>query len=360
MRALFLGKFNALGGTLSLIEDVRRVLENSGYTIDAVTDKNHRFASSAYAKLYETGYPYFSERNRLLLLANFRRLRKELKRFGFNNYDLTFNNHPTTFIYDASINYLHGPSFVDSVIDEDGRVVNKGRLYMIRLSRIYDVYGKSRFLTHGKYTKDLSMKLLPMVGVHPRSMDYIHIPVGYRIDVNLAEKDPKLVLLFGRISPQKTIEPLLEIARKVDANFVISGFVDEKHRNYVESLSRASPGNLKIVPNPSEAQKIELFCKASVYIHTYRKEHYGIAVAEAIYFGCIPVVPKSGGPWIDITNCGEFGLGYDDTEEAVQKVSEALSTRLSERERIYSSRTRFNFAEFESAFMNYVDKIYDE
>ncbi len=359
MKALILGKFNSLGGTQFLIDDVGKVLENSGYSIDAVTGKNHRFASGGYGRIYETGYPYFSENNRLLLLANFRRLKHELRKINFGEYDMTFNNYPTTFLYDATINYLHGPSFVDSVVDEDGKVINRTRLLLIRLSRIYSVYRKSIFLTHGKYTRDLSLRLLPMVGIRPGSIEYIHIPINYDFDVNLGEKDPKQVLCFGRISPQKTLDPLLNIARKVDASFIISGFVDERHRGYVESLCKLAPDNLKIIPNPSEAQKVELFRRASVYVHTYKKEHYGVAVAEAIHFGCIPVVPKSGGPWVDIANYGEFGLGYTDAEEAVQKISEALATSRSERERIFSSRQRFEFSRFEESFKEFLSRISD-
>lgn len=357
MKALFLGKFDSLGGTQSLIEDARMVLENSGHTIDVVTGKNHRFMPDGYGKLYETGYPYFPEENRLFLLANFRKLQKELRKINFDAYDLTFNNHPTTFLYDATVNYLHGPSFVDSVVDENGRIINKTRLRMIRLSGIYKVYGGSLFLTHGKYTRDISMNLLPIVGVRPRSIEYIHIPVSYNMDVNLADKDPKLVLLFGRISPQKAIEPLLDIAKRVSANFILSGFVDEKYNDYVEALRKQSPHNLKIISNPSEDEKIELFRRASVYVHTYRKEHYGIAVAEAIYFGCVPVVPKSGGPWVDITNYGEFGLGYDGIDEAIQKTAEAISTSNSERKRIFDSRHRFGFKKFEESFNEFVGRV---
>ena len=360
MKALFLGKFNVLGGTQFLIDDVGKVLENAGYGIDAVTGRNHRFASQKYGRIFETGYPYFSEDNRLMLLANFRRLKRELKKIDFAQYDFTFNNHPTTFLYNARVNYLHGPSFVDSVVDEDGKVVNKTLLRLIRLSGIYNVYRRSVFLTHGKYTKDLSLNLLPMVGVRPASIEYIHTPINYSLDVDLAEKDPKLVLSFGRISPQKALDPLLNIARKVDANFVISGFVDERHRDYVETLRKESPDNLKILSNPTEQQKIELFRKASVYIHTYKKEHYGVTVAEAIYFGCIPVVPKSGGPWVDITNYGEFGLGYGSADEAVQKIEEALTASASERNRIFDSRHRFDFQRFEASFKEFMSRVSGE
>lgn len=125
------------------------------------------------------------------------------------------------------------------------------------------------------------------------------------------------------------------------------------------ALIKSAPPNVKIIPNPTEEQKVELFSKASVYLHTYMKEHYGIAVAEAIYFGCVPVVPKFGGPWIDITNSGEFGLGYGDYAEASQKVAEALATRSYERERIYRSRERFEFGKFESALLKYIEDVKD-
>ena len=91
-----------------------------------------------------------------------------------------------------------------------------------------------------------------------------------------------------------------------------------------------------------------LFKRAKVYLHTRRNENYGLSVAEAIGYGCIPVVPKSGGPWIDIVEQGKYGYGYDTVNEATDIIQEAFKTPSNNYREIYDSRHRFSFKRFKN------------
>ena len=48
------------------------------------------------------------------------------------------------------------------------------------------------------------------------------------------------------------------------------------------------------------------------------QEHFGISVVEAMANGCVPMVHRSGGPWLDILEQkqGKYGYAYETPEEA--------------------------------------------
>jgi glycosyltransferase involved in cell wall biosynthesis len=84
-----------------------------------------------------------------------------------------------------------------------------------------------------------------------------------------------------------------------------------------------------------------------------RFEPFGIAVAEAMYVGAIPVVYKGSlsGPWIDIANKGKCGMGFrtiEELAEAIEYIMNADRTELSElQEKAYQGSQRFSFDKFE-------------
>jgi alpha-1,2-mannosyltransferase len=68
-------------------------------------------------------------------------------------------------------------------------------------------------------------------------------------------------------------------------------------------------------------------------------EHFGISVGEAMAAGCVPVVHDSGGPREIV---GGYGFLYDDVEDCVKAVEEALQSSVEpsvivERAKLFSS-----------------------
>ncbi len=357
MKALLLGQFVNLGGTQYLSYKVIGTLKKAGYEVDVLCGKEHKYFPNAINSRLETNYPYFKEKTRIDILRNIRKLKSELKQYPISNYDLTFNNHPNTFLYKADINYLHGPSFIDTILLPDGTLRKNSLYYILKYKKIYSLYDNANFLTHGKYTKRISENNLPKIGIRPRRIDYIYIPVDINFEVDLNNKEENTVLSFGRIMPDKNIESVLSVARVSSAKFTIAGYVSTKHLDYLKKLEKEKPENVTIIPNPDENTKRDLFLRSWSYMHPKPMEHFGVSAAEAIAYGCVPVVHKSGGVWEDVTESGKFGIGYVNTEEASQKIIESFELSDLKRQEIYESRVRFSFLNFEKKLVDIIGKI---
>jgi glycosyltransferase involved in cell wall biosynthesis len=357
MKILMLEEFSRVGGGQELFWDVYNAI-GEGNELFLITDRNYSLNYN-FKRVFRTSFSYSENMNMVLLLIRILKLRKSIGKIMKNiDYDLAFNNHPNIFIFKGDINYLHSFSFLDPIIDENGNIMNHTLFKFIRLSGIYKTYENARFLTHGKYTLEISKKLFPMLDINYRRIDYINIPVKEFYDVDLNEKKD-MVLTFGRINREKNLDIVLETARSMSGiKFVIAGAVNRGDEQYYEKLNKNAPENVSFIKNPDENEKIKLFKEAKVYLHTRKKEPYGITVAEAISFGCIPVVPRSGGPWIDIVDQGRYGIGYDYTPD--EAIRQALSSGPEFARSIYSSRDRFAFSTFKEKVRNYFESVAEE
>jgi len=355
MRIAMLEEFSRVGGGQELFIDVYSALKKNN-DLFLVTGKEYP-ENLEFKGAIKTSYSYKEGMNIASIAFKALKLKRELKKL-IDNYDLVYNNHPNIFLYKGDINYLHGFSFLDPIIDENGNIENRFIYNLIRLSKIYSIYDGARFLTHGKYTRDLSKKLFPYLGIRPKSIDFIFIPVREMVDVDLSMKKD-YVLTFGRINKFKDLDKIIDTAKRMkNIKFIIAGAVNKGDEQYAQNLERNAPENVKIVKNPSADEKISLFSNARVYLHTKKKEHYGITVAEAVSFGCIPVVPKSGGPWIDIVEEGKYGIGYD--AEPDESILQAFNSGINFAKEILDSRYRFSFNIFKEKINDYFNNVAEE
>lgn len=85
--------------------------------------------------------------------------------------------------------------------------------------------------------------------------------------------------------------------------------------------------SVEVVLDPDRARIERAFSTASVYLSTQPTEAFGIAVVEAMARGCVPVVPRAGGPWHDILDRrqGHYGFAYRSSAEAAQLIDQVLS-----------------------------------
>ena len=102
--------------------------------------------------------------------------------------------------------------------------------------------------------------------------------------------------------------------------------------------------NIDVVPDADEKTKEEYYKHASIYLHLKPNEHFGIAVLDAVATAAIPIVPRTGGPWIDIVEEGKYGLGYSKIEEIPELIDKA--EQLISRERIHKNRERYSPTNF--------------
>lgn len=350
-----LSNFFNLGGTQQLAYSVINVIKANGYSVDIVTGRKSKFLPKNADHVRFLKYPYLPDSARAFILANEIILKQEISKQHLNEYELTFNNQPNTFLFNASMNYLHGPSFFESFMNQNGEVSNSILYRIIRTMGIYKIYKNGLFLTHGNYTREYAIKGFNLLNIMPGKIIVINTPVQYDILDRIPSKDLNTILTFGRISPDKNLEIISHISRQVPAKFIIAGYISKDHIEYVSKLKSIMPYNVTFIENPSETDKINLYSRANVYLHTKPREHFGLTVAEALWFGCIPVVPKSGGAWEDIVSNGRFGYGYDNEEDLTTIINDIRTGQIDEG--AFASRFRFSMENFANKLTEIISSI---
>ncbi|MEW9491620.1 MAG: glycosyltransferase [Candidatus Aramenus sulfurataquae] len=247
----------------------------------------------------------------------------------------------------STFSYVHFPwSLTDNLklvekyyYYEDYIRDRKKRLYFLPYKYLHRALfrrSKSRLLANSNWTR----RLLEVSGY---SAETLYPPVKLR-RVEARERNSRLVVYVGRISPEKDLENVIEVAKRMrDFKFAVLGSTgrDLKYVDQFKSIAN-SLGNVIVEENPDDAKIDEYFSRAKVYFHPKVNEHFGISIVEAMSAGLIPVVHKSGGAWYDVVAEGKYGLGYESVEEAVTAIREASKWEVDMRERA----EEFSFEKF--------------
>lgn len=105
-----------------------------------------------------------------------------------------------------------------------------------------------------------------------------------------------LALTVGNVArlslERKGLRPFVEAAALVpDVEFVVAGrWADDA----VDELRMLAGPNVRFTGELSDADLDALYRRASVYVQASRHEGFGMAVAEAMLAGCVPVVTDAG------------------------------------------------------------------
>lgn len=119
--------------------------------------------------------------------------------------------------------------------------------------------------------------------------------------VNLSEneksKKENLILTVGLINSENTyylkgIDTFIETARLLPKyKFLIIG----AEKDFIEKLAVNIPPNLEVVGRTPHYKLSGYYKRAKIYCQFSRSEAFGVAIVEAINFGCIPLVTNVGG-----------------------------------------------------------------
>jgi len=154
------------------------------------------------------------------------------------------------------------------------------------------------------------------------------------VDVNYFKRSNKdhprkdEIITLGGYSPKRQLERVPIIASySKSGQFVIIGKTDEYSfitlRNLRAIIERCRlEGRVKLLSNIPRQRLREELSEAKICLHPMPNEHFGTAIVESMASGCVPIVHKSGGPWLDILEQkqGEYGYAYETFEEAAHYI----------------------------------------
>jgi glycosyltransferase involved in cell wall biosynthesis len=203
------------------------------------------------------------------------------------------------------------------------------------------------FLANSRFTAELTKKkfgLAPIVVYPPVNVEKITSSKSHLIKRNL-------VITVSRFSSEKNLEDIPIVAKRVNADFVVLGSIDEPvvYRRMLGLIREHGVENrVKLILDAPLNAKIELLNQAKVYFHPMHSEHFGISIIEGMAAGCIPIVQDSGGPREFVPDRWR----YRDLEDAIQKINEALdSWHPAMGQEMRSSAYRFRKERFENEFL---------
>jgi len=156
----------------------------------------------------------------------------------------------------------------------------------------------------------------------------LYPPLPIRIGAVSAQRSQRRFVSLGRIYPEKRIEMMIQIIETVrsrghDLSLHIIGDVRETaYGREIERLCSAKGRWIVLEGRRFGDSKMRLLAESAFGIHARQGEAFGIAVAEMMAAGCIPFVPREGGP-AEIVD--HEALLYDDHNDAVEKILAVLN-----------------------------------
>lgn len=152
----------------------------------------------------------------------------------------------------------------------------------------------------------------------------------------------EIIITVGIVNRSNLIRKGLETFAKAsnllpDKKFIIVGKIEDNSIDYLKSIASS---NFELTGFISDEELIDLYKKSKVICQLSYYEAFGLAPAEGMLFGCIPVVTKERAGLPEFVGNLGFYTNYCDEKEVAQAIRNALSAegekRRKVRERIIS------------------------
>ncbi len=228
---------------------------------------------------------------------------------------------------EKTIVYVHFPTdlVILPLLQKDYTSKIWKKLYIqpyLFISKNIDYIKKATIITNSNYTKNAIKKVwnIDSTVIYPPCPQY-SFPLEDKIKI---EKDTKTVCSLGRFIPQKEYETILQIAKeRPQLKFELMGGVTEDTISYLNRLKNKAPKNVTFHVNVTENQKMEILTRSKILIHSFKGEHFGIALIEAMSAGLISVSHNSGAAKEDKIVDERFR--YNDIDSALVCIDRAVS-----------------------------------
>jgi len=205
--------------------------------------------------------------------------------------------------------------------------------------------------------------------LRPRHLAKIYPPVQVKQIMKYAQSvggsKENLVMYVGRIQPEKGIDDVIRamalLRKENNIRVKIMGFgYDDRYLEYLRRLVKklGLQGQVEIRVNATRREMLESLAKAKAIVHPAHYEPFGIAVVEGMAAGCIPIVKKGfNGPWMDITDQGKYGLGFQSPNELAHAVALVMNENPVNTDEIVEKALIFDEEIFKQRLMEYVVEV---
>jgi glycosyltransferase involved in cell wall biosynthesis len=175
------------------------------------------------------------------------------------------------------------------------------------------------------------------------------------------------VITISRFRSAKGLEIIPKIASYLkDCEFVLIGIVDNGSERCLKELSEEIErlqvqDRVHIFKNKAYSFTLAALSTAKVFLHTQRTEAFGMSIVESMAAGCVPIVPRTGGPWLDILDQkqGKYGYSYGSVQEAAEIIKMLVKNEGLRKEVSARARERamvFDSSVFERKILDVVEK----
>lgn len=337
--AILHNTLNSTGGAERLCVCSIEALKDAGHDVTLVTfDKtNWSIVQEAFGNivnpdcektLFRRKIPYFGIYQRVLSCLSLWIKKTE--------YDFIFNTHGDMLPVPCDLTYMYFPTFLLA----DEKYSSTDSKYLKNL--FWKLYFKpycwmqkqfmAKYVKQGKILTCSSYGQTVIKNIIDRDAEIVYPPVDltrFMVNRNIPFNRRKdLVVTCARITPEKRLHLIPQVARMLpQVQFVIIGSTSAVSKSVIQYIMREAEGlnNFTLISEFSLQKLLSIYAQAKVYFHTMKNEHFGIAVAEAMASGLIPVVHKSGGAWFDIVGEGKFGFGWETLEEAKSRIWHSIA-----------------------------------
>lgn len=280
-------------------------------------------------------------------------------------YDLIINTCGEKMDSIADVTYFSGvPLRCASFLEETAVKRKCISILYDRFLRIFDKTNNSLMVAQGLFHKTLIQKCTE------KELLVINPPVNTGKFRHLAtrRRNENMVVTFSQYSPTQNLTLIPRIAKIVKyGNFIIVGPSRTASNDTIEALNRliaelSVEDRVELLTNQPFSKLVEFLSRGKVFLRTLNHEPFGIAVVEAMAAGCVPVVPRDGGPWYDILGQeqGKYGYSYATIEEAAHYTEMLLANeplRMEISKRAQKRAPDFDRALFEKRIQDLVGNV---